>query len=273
MILTFRTEYKYIWKNSQGSTTLIKLLYLLSRYVAFAVHVTNTVLVTLVREQAIIPPHHCRIAAIYQAIVFFVMFGILDLILMLRVYALYNRPTYLAIIFVCLLACRFVVPTVMSYKAMPSQRFTPTCLVISTGSRAKVYVFAGGELFIQLVVVGLTFARHIWANRSGWGNPLFSLLSRDGSMVFFGIAVGMAAVIAVCLDPVDLSHMVFPGLVIIMSSAGCRLIINMQKMAKPVSEPDQVLTTMSNVWSGRSETGSTRTQTTCVSDISSVNFN
>jgi hypothetical protein len=40
---------------------------------------------------------------------------------------------------------------------------------------------------VQLFVVGLTFARHVWATRSGWGNPLFSLLSREGSMVFFAI--------------------------------------------------------------------------------------
>jgi len=273
MILTLRTESTYIWKNSPGST-LVKLLYLLSRYFAFAVHVTNTVLVTLVNKYPIIPAHLCRIAIIYQGAVLFVMFGILDVILMIRVYALYNRPTYLAVIFLCLLTCRFFVPSIMSYRGLPRKRFTPTCLVISAGSKAPLYVFAGGELFVQLVVVGLTVARHIWATRSGWGNPLFSLLSRDGSMVFLGIAVGMVAIIVVYLKPADFSHMVFPGLVIIMSSAGCRLIINMQKMADPFSEPDPVLTTMhSNVWSGRAENGSTRTQTTCVSEISAVNFN
>ncbi|KAJ7901980.1 hypothetical protein B0H14DRAFT_1264173 [Mycena olivaceomarginata] len=161
----------------------------------------------------------------------------------------------------------------MSYKSMPSQVFTPSCLVISAGGGGAIYVFAGGELFVQLFVVGLTFARHVWATRSGWGNPLFSLLSREGSMVFFAITVGLIATIAVCLDPVDLSHVVFPGLVIIMSSAGCRLIINMQKMATPVSEPEPVLTTLhSDVWSGRTEIWST-TQSICMSEISSVNFN
>jgi hypothetical protein len=34
---------------------------------------------------------------------------------------------------------------------------------------------------VQLFVVGLTFARHVWATRSGWGGPLFSLLSREGT--------------------------------------------------------------------------------------------
>ncbi|KAF7361779.1 hypothetical protein MVEN_00522100 [Mycena venus] len=273
VILTFRTECKYIWRNSQGSTLLMKLLYLFSRYFAFAVHITNTILVTLVNKYPIIPTHLCRIAVIYQGAVLFVMFGILDVILMIRVYALYNRPTYLAVLFLCLLACRFFVPAIMSYKGMPSQRFTPSCLVKSAGRKAPVYVFAGGELFVQLLVVGLTFARHIWANRGGWNNPLFSLLSRDGAMAFFAITIGMIAVIAVCLDPVDFSHLVFPGLVIIMSSAGSRLIINMQKMADP-AEPEPVLTTMhSTVWSGRAENGSTQTQTTCVSNISSVNFN
>jgi len=203
------------------------------------------------------------------------MVGILDLILILRVYALYNRPKYLAAIFACLLVCRFIVPSFMSYKGMPDQRFTPSCLVTSSRSRAPVYIFVGGELFVQVIVIGLTLARHISATRGGWGNPLFSLLSRDGSMAFIAIAVGMVAIIAVCLDPVDLSHLVFPGLVIIMSSAGCRLIINMQKMGDPVSEgQDPVLTTMHySVSLGREENGSTRTQSTCVTEISTVNFN
>ncbi|KAJ7346768.1 hypothetical protein DFH08DRAFT_201436 [Mycena albidolilacea] len=217
-ILTFGTELTFIWKNPQGSR-LIKVLYLLSRYFALAAHITNSILVSLVHKHAIIPTYLCRFAVLYQGGILFMMFGILDVILMLRVYASYNRSTYLAIIFICLLTCRFCVPFVMSYKSMPSQVFTHSCLVISAGGGGAIYVFAGGELFVQLFVVGLTFARHVWATRSGWGNPLFSLLSRDGSMVFFAITVGLIATIAVCLDPVDLSHAVFPGLVIIMSSA------------------------------------------------------
>ncbi|KAJ7924950.1 hypothetical protein B0H13DRAFT_1169334 [Mycena leptocephala] len=275
MILTFGTERTYIWKNPQGSI-LIKFLYLFSRYFALAVHITNTVLVSLVNKYTIIPKHLCQIAVIYQGATLFIMIGILDLILILRVYALYNRPKYLASIFACLLVFRFIVPSFMSYRGMPDQRFAPSCLVISSRSRAPVYIFVGGELFVQLIVIGLTLARHISATRGGWGNPLFSLLSRDGSMVFIAIAVGMVAIIAaVCLDPVDLSHLVFPGMVIILSSAGCRLIINMQKMGDPVSEgQDPVLTTMHyNVSLAREESGSTRTESTCVSEISTVNFN
>lgn len=270
MILTFRTECNYIWKNPQGST-LIKALYLHSRYFALAVHITNTILTSLVLHHPIIPHHLCRIAVVYKATVLFVMLGILDVILMIRVYALYNRPTYLAGIFIALLIGRLLAPAAMVYRGIPTQHFTPSCLVKSAGTRATVYVLAGGELFIQIFVIGLTLGRHIWATRNGWSDPLLSLLSRDGSMVFLAIAVGMVAVIAVCLDPVDLSHMVFPGLVIIMSSAGCQLIMNMQRMAASVSESDPVFTTMhTSAWSGRAENGSTPTQaSTCVSDISS----
>ncbi|KAJ6594037.1 hypothetical protein B0H19DRAFT_47004 [Mycena capillaripes] len=292
MILTFRTERAYIWKTPPGST-LVKLLYLLSRYVALAVHVTNTVLATLLtRKYTVIPYHICRHAVLYQGTVLFVMLGILDVILMIRVYALYNRRWYLAIIFSVLLVLRFFFPAAAALRGLPRQRFNRTCLVISAGRQATVYLFAGGELFVQLVILGLTLARHVSATRGGWGNPLFSLLSRDGSMVFFATAVGMIATVAVCLDPVEIAHMVFPALVIIMSSAvsvhvhsrylalkhffqGCRLIINMQTMADPVSEPDPILTTMHSVWSGREEDGSMRTRTpsTCVSDISTVHFN
>jgi hypothetical protein len=58
----------------------------------------------------------------------------------------------------------------------------------------RAFVSRGGELFVQLIVIGLTLARHISATRGGWGNPLFSLLSRDGSMVFLAIA-GLSSVL------------------------------------------------------------------------------
>ncbi|KAK7005637.1 hypothetical protein R3P38DRAFT_1712029 [Favolaschia claudopus] len=254
LLFTFRTEYQYIWSNEQGSL-FIKIMYLLSRYLALAVHITNAVLVSLVHEYAIIPTHLCRIAVIYQASVLFVMFGILDIILMLRVYALYNRSTYLAVIFLCLLICRFFLPSIISYKGMPTQRFGPSCLVKSAGAHSSVYYFAGGEVLVQFLIVVLTLGRHIIATRDGWGSPLFSLLSRDGAMVFLGITVGMAAVVAVSLDPVDFSHLVFPGLVIIMSSAGCRLIINMQKLGSATPDADPTFTTVqSEIWAVENRT-------------------
>ncbi|KAJ6500029.1 hypothetical protein C8R47DRAFT_276676 [Mycena vitilis] len=277
IILTYRTERTYIWRNPQGSTS-VKRLYLLSRYLAFATHITNTVLSTLVRKYTVIPHHLCRIAVQYQGIVLFVLLGILDVILMLRVYALYNRRFYLAAIFVILLVLRFIFPATAFFRGLPRQQFNASCLVLSAGREAAVYLLAGGELFVQMVVLGLTLSRHVSATRGGWGNPLFSLLSRDGSLVFSATAVGMIAIIAVCLNPADGAHLVFPLLVIIMSSAGCHLIMNMQKMADPIPlESDPVLTTMNGISSGRDENGGVPTRIrqneTCMSEICSVHFN
>ncbi|KAJ7783317.1 hypothetical protein B0H16DRAFT_1496301 [Mycena metata] len=274
LILTFREERTYIWKNPQGTTP--KVLYSLSRYFAFAVHITNAVFATLLREYKPIPTHLCRVALVYQGAVLLSMLSILDAILMIRVYALYNRPPYLAGLFICILVSKVVSLAITTHRGLPDQRFSPTCLVL-TGSQSSLYLLAGSEFVIQATVLGLTLRQHAFATRGGWSHPLFRLLTRDGSIAFIAIAGVLTAILAISLQPVAAGHLLFPIMVVIMSTAGCRLILNMQKLATPVSgsePPEPVLTTMrDNAWSARSERSIWTTGTsTFVSDISIVNF-
>ncbi|KAJ7163626.1 hypothetical protein C8R43DRAFT_289070 [Mycena crocata] len=182
ILATLRPELKYIWINPQRFT-LIKFLYLLSRYLGLAVHITNTVFAILVGHYQVIPVHLCRIGLVYQGAVLFVMLGILDVILMIRVYALYNRRTSIAVIFGILLLSKITSAILSAFLALPNQQYNSTCLVM-TGSQVPLYLFAVGELVIQLTILGFTLIRHIFATRDGWSNPLFGVLSRDGSMAF-----------------------------------------------------------------------------------------
>jgi len=190
---------------------------------------------------------------------------------------LYNRRTAIAIFLVLLLVSKIVSASIGAYIGFPHQRFSPSCLVI-TGSQPALYLFAVGELVFQSAIIGLTLSRHISAARGGWSTPLVSLVSRQGSMVFAAISVAMIGAIAAGLQPVNATHKMFPAMIIILSTAGCRLIINMQRLADPVPEPDPILTTMNDndVWADteisfyRGEDGSTISRS---SIISSIDFN
>ncbi|KAJ7446199.1 hypothetical protein B0H11DRAFT_389297 [Mycena galericulata] len=184
IILTLKEEIKYIWTNP-GRFTLVKLLYLISRYFALAAHIVNTVLATLVHghPHAHTPERTCRYTFIYRAIVIFVLLGLLDAILMIQVYALYNRRTCIAVFLFCLLVSKVAAASSAAYIGFPHQRFSPSCLVI-TGSQPSLYLFAVGELVVQLTIVGLTLSRHFSAERGGWSTPILSLVARQGSMLF-----------------------------------------------------------------------------------------
>jgi len=276
IILTLKGEIKYIWTNPERFT-IVRFLYLFSRYFALAAHITNSLLVTFVHH----PPTHtperiCRFLLIYRAVVAFVILGVLDIILMIRVYALYNRPISMALVFAFLLAFKAVSASVVTYMEVPRQRFSPSCLVI-TKAQPGLYFFVVGELVLQSVIIGLTLSRHISAARGGWSTPLVSLVSRQGSMVFAAITVAMVGALVSGLKRATASNMIFPVIIIIMSTSGCRLIINMQRLAHiSESEPDSVFTTM-RIWSDTEisfhSVDENRTTGSGSSQISTVKFN
>ncbi|KAJ7703060.1 hypothetical protein B0H17DRAFT_85086 [Mycena rosella] len=225
IIMTLKTELRYIWIDLHRFT-LVKLMYLVSRYLGLAVHITNTVLVTLVQRYTIIPVRLCRIALIYQAVVIIVMLGILDAILMIRVYALYNRKKSIAVLCAFLLVLKMVAFIPSAFLGFPEQRFGPTCLV-TTGSQTSLFLFGAlyrgesfsiceplffraGEVVVQLVILALTLFRHFSATRRGWGNRLFRLSTRDGSMVFAATTVGMVGTTVAGLRPAHVTHFIFP---------------------------------------------------------------
>ncbi|KAJ7772590.1 hypothetical protein DFH07DRAFT_767908 [Mycena maculata] len=241
IIMTLRGEIKYIWtyehlprrsiivlnhsKRDLRRFTLVKLLYLISRYFALAAHMI------------------CRYNILFRLVVMSVMLGALDIILMIRVYALYNRRTSITASLIFLFVSKLVSTVMGAYLGFGTQRFDSNCLV-TTGSQPALYLIAGGELVFQLVILAFTLSGHLSATRGGWGNPLVSLLSRDGSISFTATTVAIVGAIAFAVKPANRNHILFPSMVCITSTAGCRLIMNMQHLAKPPAEPDSVLTTM-----------------------------
>ncbi|KAJ7647168.1 hypothetical protein FB45DRAFT_892608 [Roridomyces roridus] len=181
--LTLRGEIQYIWSNGRRFR-LVRFLYLFSRYFALVAHIANCCLATIVVHHPAVKL--CHYSLVYRAVVAFTMLGVLDVILMVRVYALYNQPISMAIFFVFLLVGKVVSAAVATYQGFPHLRFSPSCLVISKSQPATAF-FAGGELVLQLVILGLTLSRHISAARGGWSTPLVSLVSRQGSIVFAAI--------------------------------------------------------------------------------------
>ncbi|GAW04224.1 hypothetical protein LENED_006001 [Lentinula edodes] len=251
--LTRQKEQEFIWSQKKPfRLTFVKGLFISMRYLAFVIHIVNIVLSSIwtvefsnaqrASEEA------CRILLIFQIISCYTMLLLLQLILMLRVFALYNRSLRMAIFLFLLFACR----TAMSiYTSFSKSAHSPRH--IKFGNPTLVFIY--GELLVQLVIHGLAWKRTIWDLRQYYSYPppaLLSVLNRDSLKVFMGISVAMAAVGVATLKIFFPVTFIFPLFISLVSALGCRTILNLQRLdaltepgtSEPHKEPE--LTTIDN---------------------------
>ncbi|KAF9565538.1 hypothetical protein CPC08DRAFT_658948 [Agrocybe pediades] len=229
ILITLQDEVEIIWPRR---TTIVKGLYFFTRYFALVIQICNIFIAKILRVRYPVKREICRLWLSYQALSVFFMLGALDLILMARVYAFYNRKRWIAILIMFLLFVRVGLSSASAVATLPDQTFDNSCLndYIPT---MVMYFFIVGEFLLQGTILALTMAKHIMAVRAGWARtPLVSLLCRDGATTFtiiVGVLIG-TIIYARCEFTHDSAHAVFPTFVAVLSCLGCRLIVNMMKL-------------------------------------------
>lgn len=215
--------------------TIVKALYFFIRYFGLAIHINNSVISRILQARYPIPRETCRLWLTYQALAIFLLLGAVDIILMIRVYAFYNRRRWVGFLMLFLLFFRVGLSSASAVMTVPDQRFDHSCLNENVPS-VVMYFFIMGEFFLQSIILGLTFVRQFAAVRAGWARtPLVSLLCRDGATAFtIIIAVLIGTTVYARLEYMhDSAHFVFPAFVAMLSCVGCRLVISMQKLVAP----------------------------------------
>jgi hypothetical protein len=107
---TRRRELEYMWKGP-FQLTFVRCLFILARYLAILIHIINVVLssITTARFSGTAlraTPEFCRNSKIFEAVSCFSMLLVLHLILMLRVWALYDQSLNLGLFLLALLIGR-----------------------------------------------------------------------------------------------------------------------------------------------------------------------
>ncbi|TFK73958.1 hypothetical protein BDN72DRAFT_833939 [Pluteus cervinus] len=238
--IAFPDELQYIW-SQPAKVTMVNCLYLFSRYFALAVHINNSVISGKLSGLYPVPHDICKAWAIYQTIVTYTMISMVDMILMMRIYAFYNRSKRMGAFLCSLLFIRTGMAAASAIMTFPTSTFTPKCL--TSVPPEVVYLFAVGEVLFQTLILSLTFVRKFSLQQSIWSNsPLLSLLSRDGSLTFLSVVGSLTAILVYSrfqyTEEVAYGHSVFPIFVAATSSASCRMIINMQRLAVPRGQFD-----------------------------------
>jgi hypothetical protein len=166
---------------------------------------------------------------VYEIVAGHVIFLTVEIILMLRVYLLFDRSRTVAkILFLCW-CITLVIDIVLQQRTRSLLHFDPYCLTDIPASDTIAFSVTG--IFMPLIIMVLTLVKYARAFRDGWGKtPLLITLVRDGVSSFSIIlAVWIVILIMACVvrdQPTLFGHYLFLGIV---PSLGCRVIINLQK--------------------------------------------
>jgi len=233
LLANLTNEIEYIWRR-HPRFTFVKSLYLFARYFALGAHITNAIGATILHAMYTdLSPSTCRYLLIYKTVVSHSMFGVLNVILIIRMYALYNRSYWMGVLLGVLSAGWITMAVLAAIRGIPPQQFNYTCLTIDRPAAFNLFLI--GELSMQGAILILTLSKRVTVRLEGCTTvpPILSLLSRDGSLTFVGVAAFIIAAYALSARPFLLAHTLFPALITVLSSAGCRMILNLQRFPIP----------------------------------------
>ncbi|KAF9062455.1 hypothetical protein BDP27DRAFT_1406233 [Rhodocollybia butyracea] len=230
--LTMREEVQYIWKKPLR-ITFVQCLFVLMRYSPIALHIINAVLSNTWLDSAEkISKEHCKSFLILQILAFSGMLVLLELILILRVFALYDRSWAIGIFLSLLFVFRNASSAYSIHDHVPAKiAFTSYCAPVVNFRDAcnPVLVLLCGEFTVQLAIITLAMKRTVWDFRL-YSHSVFSALNRDALRVFGAIVVAIVATAATSAKKGVSYFFIFPLFTALVSSAGCHTILNLQKL-------------------------------------------
>lgn len=222
--LTCRDEYHYIWR---GPINHIKVLYILARYFALCAQISNTYLVFSSFSRIPVSRERCMAWFVFLALIDCLLMTAMDIVIMLRVYALYNRSTKVALLLVSLLLTQLTLVTTCVSRTLPKVPFDVNCDILKTPH--DIVYFMASVIISHIVLLFMTIAKRKVALGQ---SPVVELVVRDGTWVFVLVVSLFVGVIPYSLfTQVSKLHVIFVGPITLLSIMPCRLIMNMQKVA------------------------------------------
>ncbi|KIK69471.1 hypothetical protein GYMLUDRAFT_35537 [Collybiopsis luxurians FD-317 M1] len=222
---TRKKELEYVWAKP-FRLTFVRFLFILARYMALLIHIidislTSVVTATFLRTKQA-PERSCTMLVVFHTVSLNIMLLVLHSILMIRVFALYDRSFRMGVFLLILLVGGFAGSTVGILHALRQYpilgEFNETCLDLKALEKRSIQnpllVFVStGELCFQFILHGLAFKRTAWdLPRVLFSRPaLLSVLNRDGLKIFISMLVAMIAGSVAVLKKRKLVGFLFPS--------------------------------------------------------------
>jgi len=227
-LITFDEEVELIWPKPNDS--LIKWLFLFNRYVALAWQICIQIMYKWILSRVSARSQYCRYLFASQTIGSQCLMTSVEMILALRVHALYRKRTITVLLSVLLFA-ELLMGISGIVVLSPKLDFSPTCFARIPPIRMVPYGVV--VLTTQTFLFLLTFIKHFSGVQSHWSRiPILSLISRDGAFAFVVIFASEAAQMTALSRENGPAFLQF-WVITTASCVGCRLIINLQRLGNP----------------------------------------
>ncbi|KAF8150891.1 hypothetical protein B0H34DRAFT_155289 [Crassisporium funariophilum] len=210
-IIGMEDEYEYIWKSPPITN---KWIYLTSRYIGTFTQLANHVMIVSEVSGPHTTERRCRFRIRYEITTSLLLFGLVEIILMLRVYALYNKNRTVALALMFWFLAEFTMAGYFVWQGAALIQFNSSCTIL------KVPFNAIGYMFMLIV-------------------PIYYLVVRDGSLLF-------AVICSIFLFSIPYTiirrqiGIIIPFMSATLSIAACRITLNLQSMPRrPCPEASQ----------------------------------
>ncbi|KAF8888043.1 hypothetical protein BD779DRAFT_1525263 [Infundibulicybe gibba] len=180
MVSTLDNEVEFIWKRPNSSW--IKWQFLFTRYFTLASQICNcSINFTIVSSS--LDLGLLRGWYTSQAVVSDIIVTAVEILLMLQLYALYNKSRKLAAVFCFMVFAETVALIIGIVFNPPGDEFHLVSILDATHD---AFTYSGfSSMVSQTVIVILTWVKYREAVHGGWGaNPIISLIIRDVTAVF-----------------------------------------------------------------------------------------
>jgi len=237
-VLTLGDEVDLIWRSK---FTWVNILFYVIRYLTIFVRMIHLVFCTNVFGLLPVTPSGCLLWQWFQVMSGQILFLIVEILLITRVFAYYGRHTPLLIVLLFLLAVEFSAMVALVATSLPNGHIIPSLLTdnIHAGSCIGKYMparFASlwiPPLIMQGIVSSLITGKFIWSRLDAQtsSSPLLVVFIRDHVWAFLLIfAVSMWSTLAYQLTIYD-GQVALTWNYSVLGFCGSRLILNLREAA------------------------------------------
>ncbi|KAF8996320.1 hypothetical protein BDQ17DRAFT_1429770 [Cyathus striatus] len=245
IMINFLKEYKYIWSTP---TSFIKRAYICLRYIPLLALLLHSFLGPLSTPP--VKESYCRMMFGIQAIFAQTCLMLFDIILLLRIYALYNKNRSIAYLVGIIFAADSTRAAARAVQFTHRLRFDARCAARDLNSPISI---TASILYITThgIIWGLTWRKRNLGNQPGI--PSIQAATRDGTWAYAGTSgaryfscanvslsktpnkVMVAFVLSYTLKVSVSAETIVLCPIVIYSVVGCRIVLNLQKIADSTS--------------------------------------
>jgi len=227
LMMSFSDEVEYLWR---GKFTFIKALYFGSRYGMLVTQVINQLLSFPFEEDSYLFLI-CSEIFIFKAILAQLGLTLVEMILLIRVYALYNQSFRAKWLLTSVFVISTTLETTGNSLVIQALARTSRCIPPILDRKALM-IFGIGAGVCQSIVFIMTIAKLVAGQQRR--TPLTSLMLKEGVVTFLLVFALVAIMIAYeIIRNIDMGvgNAAFSWYTALLSVTGSRLILNMRKVA------------------------------------------